>query len=211
MECAAGKDALEKAIRIAAAERAREDQTSRLSGPASTSGLLASMLFPGLWIMDATSMSLYWVARPQKPSQKHQRRDDDPRKQGPANLNSWGAIMHPPQFLKKLCYGQYSLVATFWGFYVGGYVLVVSACWAIFYLSGGAQPIGMFTFFAQTLYLFVASVGVWISAGRAQSRVGARAARAWILLFGLTVIHNVYRHLPELLNNLTAQSPAPHM
>jgi hypothetical protein len=108
--------------------------------------------------------------------------------------------------LKRLWYGQYSLAVTFWGFYVAGYVLVVMACLVIFYLSGGPQPVRMFDFFAQTLYLFVASVGVWISADRAQSRVGAWAARAWVLVFGLTVIHNVYRHnVSELLNNLTVR------
>jgi hypothetical protein len=107
---------------------------------------------------------------------------------------------------KELWYGQYSLAATFWLFYFGGYFLVVLALLAIVYLSGGAKPVVMFSFFAQSLYLFVASVGVWISADRAESRVEAWWARAWVLMFGLYVIHNVYRHdLPQLLNNLTGR------
>jgi hypothetical protein len=114
--------------------------------------------------------------------------------------------LDPMRILKKLWYGQYSLVVTFWGFYVGGYVLVVLVCLMIFYQSEGAQPARMFNFVAPILYLFVASVGVWISADRAQSRVGAWAARACVLLFGLGAIQNVYRYnLPELLNNLTAR------
>ena len=67
---------------------------------------------------------------------------------------------------KKLWYGQYSLAVTFWAFYVGGYLLVVVAGLVILSLSGGAQPVRTFNFFAQIFYLFIASVGVWISADR---------------------------------------------
>ena len=114
---------------------------------------------------------------------------------------SRGAFM---RILKKLWYGQYSLAVTFWAFYVGGYLLVVVAGLVILSLSGGAQPVRTFNFFAQIFYLFIASVGVWISADRAQSRVGAWAARAWVLLFGLNVLNHLSRYnLPELLNSLS--------
>jgi hypothetical protein len=56
--------ALEKAIRQAEIYCVLPGSAGRTKyEPASTILLLASMYFPGCWLLDVTCMSLYWVAR----------------------------------------------------------------------------------------------------------------------------------------------------
>jgi len=63
------RNALDKAIRDVETRKSKEDRTNQQYTPASTASLLFSIfVFPVLWIIDATSMSLYWVARLRKPS-----------------------------------------------------------------------------------------------------------------------------------------------
>jgi hypothetical protein len=62
------KKALVKAIREFEGFKKYIHEFAVEPGPASTALLLASMLAPKLWMLDATSMSLYWVARLPKPS-----------------------------------------------------------------------------------------------------------------------------------------------
>lgn len=70
--------------------------------------------------------------------------------------------------LSKLWYGQYSLARTFWGFYVGG-TFALSVLLSIAYLVAAPQGLGKEILIANGIwgiYLFIASVGVWISARR---------------------------------------------
>jgi hypothetical protein len=107
------------------------------------------------------------------------------------------------RILKKLWYGQYPLWTTFWSFYVGGYLLISFAGITIFNLSGGAAPVRTVGIFIQTAYLFVASVGVWVSADHAVSQPQAWTARFTVLLLGLAYVVNIFRTNPELLNNFS--------
>jgi hypothetical protein len=64
----AGPSLLEKAIRDFEGFKKYIHEFKVEPGPASTVGLLLSIyFFPKFWMLDATSMSLYWVARLPKP------------------------------------------------------------------------------------------------------------------------------------------------
>jgi hypothetical protein len=61
------KRALAAAVRrVEKDARTKERQKTRAMKGASTALLVFSLLFPGLWAIDFTCMSLYWVARPRR-------------------------------------------------------------------------------------------------------------------------------------------------
>lgn len=57
------RKALEEAIREIETDAAAQQRTQQKVEPASTVLLIFSIFFPGIWVIDFTSMSLYWVAR----------------------------------------------------------------------------------------------------------------------------------------------------
>jgi hypothetical protein len=55
--------ALETAIAKIDAEQRSQEREEHRAAPASTVLLVFSLIFPGIWIMDLTCVSLYWIAR----------------------------------------------------------------------------------------------------------------------------------------------------
>jgi len=103
-------------------------------------------------------------------------------------------------FLGKLWRGLYSVSKAFWLFYVLGLVgSSVLGGLVIFELSEfGLRPIGLILGLALFLsYMFIASVGVWRSAGTGMgsaswgARCGAIAARVVVGLYALVFLWRV--------------------
>ena len=96
--------------------------------------------------------------------------------------------------LRKLWWGQYSLPRTFWGFYVLGFFAAIFLSATIlltsYHLKLGTLGF-IFGFSLFTIYWFIASVGVWRSAGPNMTsrvwtvRIWAIAARGIVLLFAV--------------------------
>ena len=94
--------------------------------------------------------------------------------------------------IRKLWWGQYSLPQTFWGFYVFGFFAAFFLSATILFISYYLRlsTIGFIVGFLIVIaYWFIASVGVWRSAGANMTspvwtvRVWAIAARGIVLLF----------------------------
>jgi hypothetical protein len=77
-------------------------------------------------------------------------------------------------WLLRLWWGQYSLPAAFWGFYLAGGlgVFVLATVLAMPLLLFDARPLALLLFVPLTWgYWFTASVGVWRSASAGKSHV----------------------------------------
>lgn len=108
--------------------------------------------------------------------------------------------------LRRVWEGKYSLPVAFWGFYVLGFIacFVVSAVILMlgaFLGEGGflsAYPIAFAIGFVLTdLYLLLATVGVWRSAGAYWTspiwmrRIWAAAARLWVAVWMAKIAFNL--------------------
>ena len=108
--------------------------------------------------------------------------------------------------LRRVWQGKYSLRVAFWGFYIVGLTACLVVSVVIISLSAflsyggflGARPIAFAIAFVLTdLYLPLATVGVWRSAGAYWTspiwmrRIWAAAARLWVTIWIAKIAFNL--------------------